>query len=84
VAHSQGITAADLLASGAVNTVIPELPDAADEPEAFCARVGLAIHQALAELNGRDIQSLLADRVTRYNRIGDVVAPSFSGCAAGR
>ncbi len=73
LARVQGITAADLLASGAADAVIPELPDAADEPQAFCARVVVALHHALAELSGRDRQSLRAERMSRYDRIGDGV-----------
>ena len=43
---SQGVTSADLLDAGIVDVVVPEHPDAADEPDAFCDRMADAIATA--------------------------------------
>ena len=40
MAAQQGVRAADLRAHGIVDYVIPEFPNAAMEPEAFCVRGG--------------------------------------------
>ncbi|MEV6978248.1 carboxyl transferase domain-containing protein [Kitasatospora sp. NPDC093806] len=71
LARSQGITAHDLAAVGLVDQVIPELPDAADEPAAFCTRLGDAIGTTLATLTATPTPSLLHARATRHRRLGD-------------
>lgn len=50
LAERQGITAAALAASGVVDVVVDELPDAASEPVAFCRRLGGAIANELQAL----------------------------------
>src|SRR5690606_12118383 len=50
LADEQGVRSADLRAAGIVDEVVPELPDAADEPEAFCRRLGGAIERQLTAL----------------------------------
>lgn len=47
MAASQGVRSADLLRNGIVDAIVPECPDAADEPEAFCARAAAAIEHSL-------------------------------------
>ncbi|MFE2915864.1 carboxyl transferase domain-containing protein [Kitasatospora indigofera] len=73
LARAQGIGAYDLAAVGLVDQVIPELPDAAAEPEAFCARVGLAVGAALAELARVPAADRAAGRRLRHRRLGDTV-----------
>src|SRR5262249_58230959 len=43
LAAAQGIRSADLLQSGIVDTIVPERPDAADEPVEFSQRLSSAI-----------------------------------------
>jgi acetyl-CoA carboxylase carboxyl transferase beta subunit len=77
MAARQGIRSADLLADGIVDCVIPEYPDAADEPEQFCRRVGAAIQNELAVLQDTQTGRRLLDRERRFERIGqrrDVLA----------
>ncbi|OBF30052.1 acetyl-CoA carboxyl transferase [Mycobacterium sp. ACS1612] len=70
MAVSQGIRSADLLAHGVVDRVIPEYPTAAAEPEQFCLRVGAVLRDELATLRNVDAARRLADRVDRFDRIG--------------
>ncbi|MFC9327455.1 carboxyl transferase domain-containing protein [Kitasatospora sp. NPDC057015] len=73
LARAQGIGAYDLAAVGLVDRVIPELPDAAAEPEAFCTRVGHAIGAALAELAAGSEADRAAARRLRHRRLGDAL-----------
>lgn len=50
IAGRQGIRSADLLADGIVDRVVQEHPDAADEPEQFCTRMGAAVGEELLRL----------------------------------
>jgi acetyl-CoA carboxylase carboxyl transferase subunit beta len=70
MAERQGIRSADLLADGIVDYVIPEYPDAADEPERFCHRVGAAIADELAALRQLADTRRLEERERRFERIG--------------
>jgi acyl-CoA carboxylase subunit beta len=70
LAGAQGIRSADLLASGIVDAIVPEHPDAADEPVEFSQRLSRAIAaevHALREIPDADRQ---AARLRRYRRIG--------------
>lgn len=49
LAEAQGITASALAGRGVVDVVVPELPDAADEPGNFCRRLGEVV---AVELHG--------------------------------
>ncbi|WP_051468575.1 carboxyl transferase domain-containing protein [Actinomadura oligospora] len=63
LAAAQRIRAADLYEDGIVDAIVPEEPDAADEAEAFCARV--------ADVLARELPALRADpdgRSARYAR----------------
>lgn len=73
LARAQGIGTYDLAAVGLVDQVIPELPDAAAEPEAFCVRVGLAVGAALAGLADVPAADRAAGRRLRHRRLGDSV-----------
>lgn len=70
MAASQGVRSLDLLADGIVDRIVPELPDAADEPEEFCRRVGEALQEELAVLLQQRPPERLQDRLDRYRRLG--------------
>src|SRR5690349_11768235 len=66
MARSQRVRALDLRDRGIVDRIVAELPDAADEPEAFCQRVGAVLEHELADLLERGAGSP-ADRARRYS-----------------
>ncbi|MBY6413079.1 acetyl-CoA carboxyl transferase [Rhodococcus sp. BP-252] len=69
MAEAQGIRSVDLLRDGIVDAIVPENPDAADEPVEFSTRVAGAIARELREIatGGPDRVSL---RMERYRRLG--------------
>jgi len=67
---AQGIRSADLLASGIVDVVVPEHPDAADEAKEFCTRLSVAIAAELHALRGVADAERMAARLRRYRGIG--------------
>ena len=50
MSRAQRVRARDLLDDGIVDRIVPEEPDAAEEPEAFCRRVGAVLAEELADL----------------------------------
>jgi acetyl-CoA carboxylase carboxyl transferase subunit beta len=50
MARSQRVRAQDLLSIGVVDRIVAEHPDAADEPEEFCRRVGAVLEWELQQL----------------------------------
>jgi acyl-CoA carboxylase subunit beta len=70
LAAAQGIRSADLLDAGIVDAIVPEHPDAADEPIEFSKRLSRAIAAELHELTHRPAELRYADRLKRYRRIG--------------
>ena len=62
LAAAQGIRSADLLRNGIVDAIVPEHPDAADEPEAFTRRLSATIAGELHRL--RSVTRLRALRRT--------------------
>src|SRR3954452_1443358 len=62
LSRSQRVRALDLLDAGIVDVVVPERPDAADEPEEFCRRVGAVLRYELAWLRRQDVRGLVASR----------------------
>ncbi|MFD6159138.1 carboxyl transferase domain-containing protein [Nocardia sp. NPDC060256] len=70
LAQSQRIRAADLLADGVVDRIVPEFPDAADESVDFARRMGIVIADELARLRQRPATELRALRKQRYRRLG--------------
>jgi acetyl-CoA carboxylase carboxyl transferase subunit beta len=50
MARAQQVRAIDLHRLGVVDRIVAEKPDAADEPEAFCQRVGTVLEHELAAL----------------------------------
>jgi acetyl-CoA carboxylase carboxyl transferase subunit beta len=70
VARAQRVRSQDLLEDGIVDEIVEEHPDAADEPEEFCLRLGDAIVRHLSELRGHDIRSIRQQRLNRYRNLG--------------
>jgi acetyl-CoA carboxylase carboxyl transferase subunit beta len=62
LARSQHVRSLDLLEAGIVDIVVPERPDAADEPEEFCRRVGSVLRYELSWLRRQDVRGLVATR----------------------
>jgi acetyl-CoA carboxylase carboxyl transferase subunit beta len=67
VAADQGVRSQDLLRAGAVDRLVPELPDAADEPEAFTVRVATMIGEELRVLRAAPPSS---HRLARFRTLG--------------
>ncbi|HEX4189601.1 MAG TPA: carboxyl transferase domain-containing protein [Marmoricola sp.] len=66
MARSQRIRALDLQAAGVVDRVIAEHPDAAEEAEAFCKRLGSVLEHELSRLFHADTADLVAVRADRF------------------
>ena len=66
MARAQRIRAIDLQAAGVVDRIIPEEPDAADEAEAFCRRVGAVLEEELGTLFHADVAGLVGKRSYRF------------------
>jgi acetyl-CoA carboxylase carboxyl transferase subunit beta len=66
MARAQRVRALDLRARGFVDRIVPERPDAAEEPEEFCRRVGAVLAEELAGLHGRDAEQLRSQRADRF------------------
>ncbi|HNJ78874.1 MAG TPA: carboxyl transferase domain-containing protein, partial [Marmoricola sp.] len=69
MARNQQVRATDLRAVGMVDQIIPELPDAADEPQAFCRRVGTVVKYELAKLATTPLAELRERRSLRINNL---------------
>ncbi|WP_353952411.1 carboxyl transferase domain-containing protein [Knoellia sp. S7-12] len=78
MAQAQGVRSLDLQTHGLVDRIVPELPDAADEPEEFCRRLGAVLQHELATLLGADPAARHEARLERFARLGQlsVSAPS--------
>jgi acetyl-CoA carboxylase carboxyl transferase subunit beta len=70
LAAAQGIRSADLLRHGIVDAIVPERPDAADEPMEFTQRLSALIANELHGLRAVPDDERLAARLARYRRIG--------------
>ncbi|WP_024796563.1 carboxyl transferase domain-containing protein [Tomitella biformata] len=70
MAEQQGVRSVDLLRNGLVDRIVAEWPDAADEPDAFLARLGRVLEHELAALLARSPEELLALRLRRYREMG--------------
>ena len=70
MAANQGVRATDLWRAGIVDRVVPERPDAADEPVEFCSRLGRVLGEELAGLLGRDDNERFRSRLHRYRHLG--------------
>ncbi|GAA4069422.1 carboxyl transferase domain-containing protein [Nonomuraea soli] len=67
IAQAQRVRATDLRAAGIVDRVVPERPDAAYEPRAFCERVGATLEYEIAGLLARDPAERRTARLSRYS-----------------
>ncbi|HEY5833793.1 carboxyl transferase domain-containing protein [Streptomyces sp.] len=72
LAEQQGVGSAALLSHGIVDAIVPEHPDAADDPEPFLARLASVIGAELAGLRTLDPDQRTAARRARYRRLGEV------------
>ncbi|MCU1612901.1 MAG: carboxyl transferase [Frankiales bacterium] len=70
MAQEQGVRATDLWRKGIVDRVVPERPDAADEPQEFCLRLGRVLGEELADLLSRDDVERFRSRLHRYRHLG--------------
>jgi acetyl-CoA carboxylase beta subunit/acetyl-CoA carboxylase alpha subunit len=70
VAQRQGVRSRDLLDSGIVDRIVPELPDAADEPEEFLRRVGRVLEHELVQLLRQKPDDRVGARHECYRRLG--------------
>ena len=70
MAEAQGVRALDLRAAGIVDRIVAERPDAADERDAYLARVAGALEHELVELLDTDPHARLAARLHRYRHLG--------------
>ena len=65
MARAQQVRALDLHRLGVVDRIVGEFPDAADEPETFCQRVGAVLEHELSKLLADGPRSP-AERASRY------------------
>jgi acetyl-CoA carboxylase carboxyl transferase beta subunit len=70
LAAAQGIRSSDLLAAGIVDVIVPEHPDAADEPVEFSTRLSAAIAAELHALREIPDAERITARLQRYRGIG--------------
>lgn len=70
LAAAQGIRSLDLLKAGIVDVIVPEYPDAADEPAEFIDRMSTAIGDELRRLRTVPTSDRRQLRLARYRRIG--------------
>jgi acetyl-CoA carboxylase carboxyl transferase subunit beta len=66
MARAQQVRSIDLRERGIVDRIVAEHPDAADEPEEFCRRVGEVLAYELGRLARADVDTLLAARADRF------------------
>ncbi|WP_377644252.1 carboxyl transferase domain-containing protein [Oryzobacter terrae] len=69
MAAQQRVRALDLLADGVVDRIVAEHPDAAEEPQAYCARMAHAIRHELAELAALEPTRRLTARHDRWRAL---------------
>ena len=72
VAEQQGVGVAALRSHRIIDRVIPELPDAADEGEAFLQRVGTVVEAELGALLRSQPSTRYDERRRRYRTLGRV------------
>ncbi|GAA4559842.1 carboxyl transferase domain-containing protein [Planotetraspora kaengkrachanensis] len=70
IARSQGVRAVELMRDGIVDRIVPERPDAAYEPEAFCRRVARTLEYEIIGLLDTPAPERLAARLARYRSLG--------------
>ena len=70
LAAAQGVRSIDLAAAGIVDRIVPERPDAADEPRQFLNRLSKVLEYELTSLIRWDKTERLGARHRRYRRLG--------------
>lgn len=65
MARAQGVRSVDLHRIGVVDRIVAERPDAAEEPEEFCRRLGAVLHWELTQLATRPVPPQLHSRLVR-------------------
>lgn len=70
MAQEQGVSSSALRDAGIVDRIVAERPDAADEPTAFCERLGAVIADELFGLLAQDPGDRKGWRRNRYRRLG--------------
>ncbi len=70
VAQRQGVRSVDLLRAGIVDRIVPERPDAADEPVEFMRRMGQVLEHEITGLLRQEPAARLQSRLDRYRRLG--------------
>ncbi len=70
MARAQRVRSLDMREAGIVDRIVAERPDAADEPEEFCRRLGDVLRYELATLLHRDRATLAVERAQRYRALG--------------
>ncbi|SDP40206.1 acetyl-CoA carboxylase carboxyl transferase subunit beta [Arthrobacter sp. ok909] len=83
MSEAQGVNVASLHANGLVGHIVDECPDAADEPKAFCRRLGQAIEYELGSLASAGVAELLPLRLANYRNLGGLLAPVAPRSGAG-
>ena len=73
MSEAQGVNVASLHANGLVEHIVDERPDAADEAQAFCRRLGQAIEYELATLASVGVSELLPRRLAKYRNLGSAL-----------
>lgn len=68
MARAQGVGAFSLRDAGIVDEIAAETPDAADEPEAFCRRLGSMIAAGLVAATALSPEGRTARRAARFTR----------------
>ncbi|MFC4036043.1 carboxyl transferase domain-containing protein [Streptomyces polygonati] len=72
LAERQGIGAPALLAQGIADAIVPEHPDAADDPGAFLTGLATLLGAELATLRSLGAEARRTARRERYRRLGEV------------
>ena len=70
MAERQGVRAKDLLEAGIVDRVVPEVPDAAADPDAFCRPLADAVRDALLQVMALPRRRRLDSRQEKYRSLG--------------
>lgn len=70
MARQQRIASHHLVLDGIADVIVPELPSAELEPDAFSARVARAIERTLVDLDRFDPAQRMSRRLDRYRRLG--------------
>lgn len=70
MSEAQGVNVAALHASGLIDHIVDERPDAAAEARAFCQRMGQAIEYELSLVAAAGIEDLLPRRLEKYRNLG--------------